>query len=77
VPPIAHAPKLMVETFQPVRPSSRYCMMSPVLLKMDDAYFINLAREIPASNGVKRKGDIADITHTLRGSRFACRLCFP
>jgi len=25
-------------------------MMSPVLLKIDDAYFINLAREIPASN---------------------------
>jgi len=25
-------------------------MMSPVLLKIDDAYFINLAREPPASN---------------------------
>src|SRR5580698_6475515 len=26
VPPIAHAPKLTVETFQPVRPSARYCI---------------------------------------------------
>jgi hypothetical protein len=28
VPPIAHAPKLTVETFQPVRPRGRYCMGS-------------------------------------------------
>jgi len=26
VPPMAHAPKLMADTFQPVRPSSRYSM---------------------------------------------------
>ena len=28
-PPIAHAPKLIVDTCQPVRPSSRYCIAVP------------------------------------------------
>jgi hypothetical protein len=28
VPPMAHAPKLTEETFQPVRPNSRYCMVA-------------------------------------------------
>jgi hypothetical protein len=35
VPPMAHAPKLMADTFQPVRPNSRYSMSHSPFLNLD------------------------------------------
>src|SRR5262245_45248622 len=59
-PPIAHAPKLIVETFQPVRPSSRYCMLRVLFSfeggwgKAPDSYSITGASPQPPSRIIAR-----------------------